>query len=94
VQLRGRWVVGQFDLGRFRLPLTLIAVLWAVAEFVNIAWPRQAYAQTYLNWSVWIGTGVLAVLGAVVFAAVRRNLRDVDRTESLGLDELEPANVA
>lgn len=71
VQLRGKWVSGPFALGRARLPITIIAVLWTGTEFVNIAWPRALYAHAYLNWSVWLGTGILAVAGALVFAAVR-----------------------
>jgi amino acid transporter len=71
VQLRGQWVPGAFGLGKARLPITIVAVLWTGAEFVNIAWPRAVYPHAYLNWSVWLGTGILAVVGTLVFASIR-----------------------
>ena len=71
VQLRGRWVPGEFSLSRIRWPISVVAVAWVVVEFINIAWPRDVYPHAYLNWSVWLGLGVLGVLGAFVFTFVR-----------------------
>ncbi len=78
MQLRRRWEPGQFSLGAASLPLTVVAVLWAAFEFLNIAWPREVYPHTWLNWSVWIGTAILGVAGAIVYAAVRRSITAVD----------------
>ena len=30
----------------WRLPVTVVAVVWAAVEFVNISWPRTVYPQT------------------------------------------------
>jgi amino acid transporter len=83
VQVRRQWVPGQFSLGALSLPLTVVAVAWAIFEFVNISWPRAVYPQKYLNWSVWIGTGILAVLGVLVFAVVRKSISAVDHQAHL-----------
>ena len=93
VQLRRRWQPGAFSLGMWSLPITLVAVVWAAVEFVNIAWPRKVYTQTWLNWSVWVGTAILGVLGVVVFAAVRKNITAVDHQAHLR-DDGESTSVA
>lgn len=74
VQLRGTWQPGPFSLGRWSLPLTVIAVLWAAFEFLNISWPRAVNADRYLDWSVWIAVGVLGVVGAVIFVSMRSRI--------------------
>ncbi|CAN5637561.1 amino acid permease [soil metagenome] len=74
VLVRRTWTPAKFSLGRAALPVAVVAAVWAVLQFVNIAWPRPAFDQRYLDWSVWIGVLVLAVLGAVVFASVRARI--------------------
>jgi amino acid transporter len=71
VQLRRAWAPGPFDLGPGFLPLTAVATVWAVFAFVNISWPRAVYPQRYLDWSVAIVIGVLAVVGAALYLSVR-----------------------
>lgn len=44
------------------------------AAVLNIAWPRVAFEQRYLDWSVWIGVAVLGVLGALLLAGVRSRI--------------------
>jgi hypothetical protein len=44
-----------------------------VFEAINIAWPRPANPQWYLNWGVIIMMSVLGALGVVVFAWVFRS---------------------
>ncbi|MFA7513570.1 MAG: amino acid permease, partial [Mycolicibacterium vanbaalenii] len=39
-----------------------------------IAWPRVAFEQRYLDWSVWIGVVVLGMIGAVLFATVKSRI--------------------
>ncbi len=75
VQLRGTWRPSVFSLGAATVPVTAVATVWAVFQFFNIAWPRQVYPQTYLNWSVFITIGVLAVIGGAVYASVRGAIR-------------------
>ncbi|MCS3426689.1 APC family permease [Leucobacter aridicollis] len=72
--IRRRWTSGPFELGRWTLPVALIALAWVAFELVNIAWPRQANENPVLDWSVAIGTTVLAVIGAVVYFKVRRRI--------------------
>ncbi|WP_237572714.1 APC family permease [Mycolicibacterium lacusdiani] len=86
VLLRRGWTPAKFSLGRATLPVALVAVVWAVLQFLNIAWPRVAFEQRYLDWSVWIGIAVLAVVGALLYASVRTRIAstaDVDDMESI-----------
>ena len=81
VLLRGAWTPAKFSLGRATLPVALLAVVWATLQFLNIAWPRAAFEQRYLDWSVWIGIAVLGVIGAVLLASVRSRIvtaNDID----------------
>ncbi len=40
-------------LGRWSTPISVVAAVWAVLQFLNIAWPRKAYPDTrFLDWSV------------------------------------------
>ena len=71
VLLRRNWTPALFSVGRFTLPVAVVAVVWAVLQFINIAWPRVAFEQRYLDWSVWIGIAVLLVLGTAILATVR-----------------------
>jgi hypothetical protein len=52
----------------------VVAAVWAVLQFLNIAWPRPTFDQRYLDWSVWIGVVVLGVIGAAVLASVRARI--------------------
>lgn len=74
VLVRRTWTPANFSLGRATLPVAVVAVLWAVLQFINIAWPRAAFEQRYLDWSVWIGIAVLVVLGAAILATVRSRI--------------------
>ncbi len=74
VLLRGAWTSAAFSLGRATLPVAVVAAVWAVLQFINIAWPRAAFEQRYLDWSVWIGVVVLGLIGAVVLASVRSRI--------------------
>lgn len=74
VLVRRQWTPSRFSLGRWTLPVAVTAVVWAVLQFVNIAWPRAAFEDRYLDWSVWIGVLVLLVLGAALFASVRSRI--------------------
>ncbi len=71
VQLRGGWRAGPFSLGRATVPVTAVATVWALLQFLNIAWPRPVYDQRYLDWSVFVIIGVLAVVGGAIYASVR-----------------------
>jgi amino acid transporter len=74
VLLRRAWTPSTFSLGRAALPIAAVAAVWAVLQFVNIAWPRPTFDERYLDWSVWIGVVVLGVIGAVLLASVRSRI--------------------
>ncbi|MDV3125502.1 amino acid permease [Mycobacterium sp. 21AC1] len=74
VVVRRAWTPAKFSLGRATLPVAAVAVVWAVLQFLNIAWPRPAFEQRYLDWSVWIGVVVLGVIGLAILLTVRRRI--------------------
>jgi urea carboxylase system permease len=60
-------------LGRWGLPVNVLAVVWGVMLIVIVGWPRErlygpSWAERHL---APLGTGVLLVLGLVVFAVIR-----------------------
>lgn len=72
---RGTWKAGPFTLGRASTVVSVVAVLWAAFEFVNIAWPRDAYPDNaILNWSIVVAVLGLTVLGAVIYLTVRQRI--------------------
>jgi len=71
-RLRGGWVAGPFNLGRWGAPVTYLAALWLIFETVNIVWPRPAPGVPwYITWGMLLMTALLAAVGLVVFGAVR-----------------------
>ena len=75
VRLRGRWQPGPFSLGRWGTAVSVVAVVWAMFQFINIAWPRNFYPATpFLNWSVALAALGLAVIGAAVYLTVRSRI--------------------
>jgi amino acid transporter len=71
---KGQWVDGPFTLGRWSVPVAVVAIVWSVLEFVNIAWPRGGLPW-YESWGVILMIGVAAVVGAVVYLPVRATVR-------------------
>jgi urea carboxylase system permease len=69
-RLRGQWPDdearrgGYFSLGRFGLPVNILAVVWGAGMAINLAWPREAvYGAGWLAWSAFIFIGAIIVLG-------------------------------
>ena len=90
VRLRGRWRPGPWSLGRWGAPVTYVAVVWLLAEIVNIAWPRTSlYGSGYLSWSVLLMMGVLAVAGFALSQWVFRDGGRHTRQGTLSLPETE-----
>ncbi|MFF4229370.1 APC family permease [Streptomyces sp. NPDC001820] len=79
-RLRGTWqpAEGKFSLGRFGLPVNILAVLWGVAMSINLAWPRaEVYNATgpehwYLRWGAFLFVGVVALGGFAYYWFVQR----------------------
>lgn len=89
VLVRRAWTPGAFSLGAATLPVAVIAVVWAVLQFLNIAWPRAAFEQRWLDWSVWIGVLALGVIGAALLASVRSRISGTAQIDQADLrDEM------
>ncbi|QGV82308.1 APC family permease [Streptomyces ficellus] len=80
-RLRGTWhpKEGRFSLGRFGLPVNILAVLWGVAMSINLAWPRpEVYNATgpqhwYLRWGAFLFIGIVALGGFAYYWFVQRH---------------------
>lgn len=80
-RLRGRWTPreGAFSLGRFGLPINILAVLWGTAMAINLAWPRpDVYNATgpshwYLRWGAFLFIGIVAGAGFLYYWFVQRH---------------------
>jgi hypothetical protein len=67
---------GGFSLGRWGLPVNVLAVVYGVAMMVNIAWPRQAvYDPVGTSWVLQylalLFVAALVVVGLVVHRVLR-----------------------
>ena len=73
-QIKGTWKPGQFTLGRWEVPLTIIAAVWVLFELVNIAWPRDTEAPWYSQWGVVLITAIVGIVGAIAYASSRSQI--------------------
>ena len=69
-----------FSLGRWGLPVNVVAVVFGVFLPVNIGWPRQAVydpdgTSTLLQFSAPLAVAVVVVLGLIAYAVMRRQSR-------------------
>lgn len=78
-RLSGRWDPsrGQLKLGRWGLPINVIAFHWSLFEFINIAWPRPyAVSPDAPWWQLWAVPLVLgSILGVTTLYVVMRKIR-------------------
>ncbi|KAH9896736.1 APC amino acid permease [Cubamyces lactineus] len=85
-----KWVPGPFTLGKFGLPVTIIAVAWMMFSLVILAFPaRPGPSAESMNYMVVVYLGWLALClvyyyfpvygGARWFHGPQRTLEDVDR---------------
>ncbi|WP_425424423.1 APC family permease [Streptomyces lushanensis] len=67
-----------FSLGRFGLPVNLLAVLWGIGMSVNLAWPRPGVHNAgqpfpwYPRWGAFLFVGVVAAGGFTYYWLARR----------------------
>jgi len=73
VKLRGTWRPGPFSFGSWSTLLSVVALLWATFQFLNIAWPRDFYGN-WLNWSIYIVVAGLLVVGTVIYLLMRGHM--------------------
>jgi amino acid transporter len=77
-RLRGRWHPGEWNLGRWGMPVAVIASVWVVFEYFNIAWPRAEGVPWYQDWAVFVMTGIVGVLGLVAYFFVRGKVHSAE----------------
>lgn len=80
-RLTGKWSVpeGRFSLGRWGLPVNVLAVLWGTAMAINLSWPRaEIFNPTdpqhwYLRFGAWLAIGATLVGGFAYYQFVQRH---------------------
>jgi amino acid transporter len=70
-RLKGWVPSGPFNLGRWGMPVNVVALAYGVFAMVNMAWPRTPDAPWYDNWLVALSAAVGAGIGAVYMVLVR-----------------------
>ncbi|MCJ1676579.1 amino acid permease [Streptomyces sp. APSN-46.1] len=105
-RLRGRWrpAEGKFSLGRWGLPVNIIAVVWGAAMTLNLIWPRSAVYNAaapyhwYLRWGAVLFVGAIALGGFAYYWFVQRHRTGVlaehaavARPEPVALKEVTPS---
>lgn len=69
-RLSGRFEQGVWNIGRWALPVNVVAAGWLAFEAVNICWPRLPDTPWYVNYGAVLMVGVVAVLGVLVRGAM------------------------
>jgi len=83
-RLKGKWrsedaQAGYFSLGRWGLPVNILAVVWGLFMAVNLVWPRASiYNATepfhwYLKWGGVLFVGIVMVGGFAYYWFVQRH---------------------
>ena len=81
-RLRGTWQPageGRFSMGRWGLPVNILAVLWGGAMTLNLIWPRAAVYNAaapyhwYLRWGAVLFVAVIAGGGFAYYWFVQRH---------------------
>ncbi|ATL66329.1 APC family permease [Nocardia terpenica] len=82
-RLQGRWpprelaAGGYFTMGRWGLPVNIVAVVWGVGMALNLAWPRTAVYGTpwYDTWGAFVYIGLILGVGLLWYLLRgRRNI--------------------
>lgn len=77
-----KWKFGPFSLGKASGLVAVIALLWVIFELVNIAWPRPAFENPWLDWSVILGAAGLTIVGLLVYLRLRKNIGSAETAVS------------
>ena len=70
-RLKGWKPAGKFQLGRWGVPVNVLALLWGVLGMVNMAWPRTPEAGWFANYIVLISSIVVLGIGGL-YLAIRK----------------------
>jgi amino acid transporter len=75
---------GLFSLGRWGVPVNIIAIVWGTVMAINLGWPRAKVFGTdwYLQYAPELFLGAAIVLGAIAYVAQRRE----NRRKAVALD--------
>lgn len=59
----------RFSLGKWGLPINILALIWSSFMVINVSWPRTATygVEWYNQYAAWIYTGVLIGLGVGIY---------------------------
>lgn len=59
----------KFNLGKWGLPVNILALIWSTFMVINVSWPRTATygVEWYHQYSAWIYTAGLIVLGVFIY---------------------------
>ncbi|RDI63335.1 APC family permease [Nocardia pseudobrasiliensis] len=97
-RLRGQWpprdlaASGYFTMGRWGLPVNIVAVVWGVAMALNLAWPRTAVYGTpwYNTWGAFVYIGLILAVGLLWYLLKGR--RDIGTLASHAAADTEVKN--
>jgi urea carboxylase system permease len=77
LQLKNRFIpprngvdtAARFTLGKWGLPVNILAMLWSTFMIINVSWPRTATygLEWYNQYSAWIYTAGLICLGVIIY---------------------------
>lgn len=70
-RIKGWKPSGVYQLGKWGLPVNILALAYGVGAMVNMAWPRTPDAAWYDNYLVLLSAAVVVVLGLVYMALHR-----------------------
>ncbi|SFN84638.1 amino acid/polyamine/organocation transporter, APC superfamily (TC 2.A.3) [Geodermatophilus obscurus] len=103
-RLRGRWPLperpGRFSLGRWGLPVNVLAVLWGAGMALNLAWPRREVynatgePQWYLQWAAFVFIGAIIASGLAWFLLRQRKRTGVLPEHAVVVDTAPPPTPA
>ncbi|MDT2008663.1 amino acid permease [Rhodococcus opacus] len=80
-RLRGEWPPrdlkegGYFTMGKWGMPVNIVAVVWGIGMAVNLAWPREAvYGEPWYNtWGAFVYIGVILGFGLLWYLTTGRH---------------------
>jgi urea carboxylase system permease len=77
LQLKNRFILARqggvndarFNLGKWGLPVNILALIWSTFMVINVSWPRTATygSEWYHQYSAWIFTVALICVGVLIY---------------------------
>ena len=77
LQLKNRFILARhgrendarFNLGKWGLPINILALIWSTFMVINVSWPRTATygSEWYHQYSAWIFTAALICAGVLIY---------------------------